>query len=237
MTDKVTEAMVEAAWEAFRDCPVDMCGDHDEEQKKCVVAALQAALVQAPVQVGEIGVKALEWEYKHQPYRSYPQWSAETVVGRYVVFDTTRSIEWYVEGKTQIHKADSVEEAQAAAQADYDQRIRSALALPLPVQEPVAWYRDNSFVYNFSLGKNRPHNATSNPNEWVPLYLHPETASVREGWKLVPIEPTPEMLGAWYRYKNGHHWPDEPPPRDTSDYGAYRAMLAASPNKDGSTDA
>lgn len=50
------------------------------------------------------------------------------------------------------------------------------------------------------------------------------------GWKLVPIEPKPEMLGAWYRYKNGHHWPDEPPPRDTSDYGAYRAMLAASPS-------
>jgi hypothetical protein len=45
----------------------------------------------------------------------------------------------------------------------------------------------------------------------------------------VPVEPTPEMLGAWYRYKNGHHWPDEPPPRDTSDYGAYRAMLAAAP--------
>ena len=48
-------------------------------------------------------------------------------------------------------------------------------------------------------------------------------------WKLVPIDPNPEMLGAWYRYKNGHHWPDEPPPRDTSDYGAYRAMLSAAP--------
>lgn len=49
-------------------------------------------------------------------------------------------------------------------------------------------------------------------------------------WRIVPSDPTPEMLGAWYRYKNGHHWPDEPPPRDTSDYGAYRAMLAAAPS-------
>lgn len=50
-----------------------------------------------------------------------------------------------------------------------------------------------------------------------------------KGWQIVPSDPTPEMLGAWYRYKNGHHWPDEPTPRDTSDCGAYRAMLAAAP--------
>lgn len=42
-------------------------------------------------------------------------------------------------------------------------------------------------------------------------------------------EPTPEMLGAWYRVKNGHHFHDECPPEDTSDYAAYRAMLSASP--------
>lgn len=57
----------------------------------------------------------------------------------------------------------------------------------------------------------------------------PVAPAVPEGWKLVPLEPKPEMLGAWYRYKNGHHWPDEPVPPDTSDYGAYRAMLAAAP--------
>lgn len=56
-----------------------------------------------------------------------------------------------------------------------------------------------------------------------------QAVGVPEGWKLVPVEPTPEMIGAWYRYKNGHHWPDDPAPEDTSDYGAYRAMLAASP--------
>lgn len=50
----------------------------------------------------------------------------------------------------------------------------------------------------------------------------------QEGMVLVPKEPTPEMLGAWYRYKNGHYFHGEEPPRDTSDVGAYRAMLAAS---------
>lgn len=54
-----------------------------------------------------------------------------------------------------------------------------------------------------------------------------------EGWRLVPVEPTPEMLGAWYRYKNGHRWPGEEPATDTSDVGAYRAMLAASPTGKG----
>ncbi len=52
-------------------------------------------------------------------------------------------------------------------------------------------------------------------------------APVGDGYVLVPKVPTPEMLGAWNRYKNGHHFHDEPPPPDTSDYGAYRAMLAA----------
>lgn len=49
-------------------------------------------------------------------------------------------------------------------------------------------------------------------------------------WAIVPVEPTPELVGAWYRHKNGFHWYNEPAPEDTSDYGAYRAMLAASPS-------
>lgn len=48
-----------------------------------------------------------------------------------------------------------------------------------------------------------------------------------EGMVLVPVEPTPEMLGAFWRQKNcgtqqiGEHGPD------TDDYSAYRAMLTA----------
>lgn len=45
---------------------------------------------------------------------------------------------------------------------------------------------------------------------------------------IVPVEPTPEMISAWYRHKDGFHFVGEELPRDTSDYGAYRAMIQAS---------
>ena len=59
------------------------------------------------------------------------------------------------------------------------------------------------------------------------------TDAVREALR----EPTPEIIGAWWRVKNGHHFHDEPAPTDTSDYAAYRAMLAASPLAEGNGDA
>lgn len=52
------------------------------------------------------------------------------------------------------------------------------------------------------------------------------------GWRIVPTEPTPDMVGAWYRYKSGRHLHDETAPGDTSDYGAYRAMISAAPRLD-----
>ena len=48
------------------------------------------------------------------------------------------------------------------------------------------------------------------------------------GCVVVRKEPMPEAVGAWWRVKNGHHYHDEPPPTDTSDYAAYRAMISAS---------
>jgi hypothetical protein len=77
-------------------------------------------------------------------------------------------------------------DAQAAAQADYETRVQSALGV----------------------------------------------AIVPSDWQFVPKQPYPEVVGAWYRYKNGHRFHDEPAPADTSDYGAYRAMLAAMPKYD-----
>lgn len=73
----------------------------------------------------------------------------------------------------------------------------------------------------------KPEDAAIIANGVITAYL--AATSQDEGWRLVPVEPTPEMLGAWYRYKNGHRWPGEEPARDTSDVGAYEAMLAAAP--------
>jgi hypothetical protein len=53
------------------------------------------------------------------------------------------------------------------------------------------------------------------------------------GWKLVPVEPTPEMLAAFWRQKNvGTQTigPIDTSTMDCSDYAAYRAMLAAAPS-------
>lgn len=63
-----------------------------------------------------------------------------------------------------------------------------------------------------------------------PLPAPAEARSEQVSWALVPREPTPEMVGAFWRVKNGHHFADEPPPTDTSDYAAYRAMVAAAPS-------
>lgn len=56
---EITEAMIEAAWQAFGDSPIYMCGDHDEEQRKCVVAAISAALALSAGQAQQ-SVKALD---------------------------------------------------------------------------------------------------------------------------------------------------------------------------------
>jgi hypothetical protein len=53
----------------------------------------------------------------------------------------------------------------------------------------------------------------------------PASGNPPSGWVLVPLEPTPEAVAAWWRVKNGHHHHDEPPPADTSDYAAYRALV------------
>lgn len=56
---------------------------------------------------------------------------------------------------------------------------------------------------------------------WIMEDLH------RAGFRVAPLEPTPEMLAAWYKVKNGFHYHHESPPTDTSDVAAYRALLAA----------
>ncbi len=63
----------------------------------------------------------------------------------------------------------------------------------------------------------------------MPLYTAQPTAqpAVPEGWKLVPVEPTQEMLDAFkHRYKEGDFWRERI-------HGAVAAMLAAAPEQKG----
>lgn len=47
---RLDEAALEVAYKAYLDCPIDMCGDHDEECEKTVRAAIVAYLEAAAPQ-------------------------------------------------------------------------------------------------------------------------------------------------------------------------------------------
>lgn len=81
--------------------------------------------------------------------------------------------------------------------------------------QPVAYavFADNGNIRIWSTDKG----ITENVGVPVPLYTAPPAPAVPEGWKLVPVEPTEEMLRAAFR--------------EASVYSpaAYRAMLGAAP--------
>ena len=65
------------------------------------------------------------------------------------------------------------------------------------------------------------------------------TAKAPDGWKLVPVEPTPEMMAAWTAetvkqvfgcYQQASHGERG---REDARFTAYRAMLAAAPSPNG----
>lgn len=78
-----------------------------------------------------VKVKKLEW-YKFQSVENIGQYSADTIVGEYYInIDTCGNPEkpWEVWGLENNHSATfaTVDEAKAAAQADYEKLILSAL--------------------------------------------------------------------------------------------------------------
>ena len=88
-------------------------------------------------------------------------------------------------------------------------------------QEPVAWIKrhilDTSTDVYVETNKYDAEQWLSQYKEgfaWIePLYLHP-ASSIPEGWKLVPIEPTPEMQNVMDK---------------GSAYNTWRNMLDAAP--------
>lgn len=72
---------------------------------------------------------------------------------------------------------DTIEEAKAAAQSDYERRILSALSVPVPVPaqeaEPFAWYwHDDHGCLCIAADSRKPEF----PEAVNPLYLHPTPA-------------------------------------------------------------
>jgi hypothetical protein len=81
-----------------------------------------------------VAVKALRWQ--HYPHAFPPCWCADTPFGDYTIDESCGSDSPSYEARGPLARVLSVTEglpeAQAAAQADYEQRVRSALASPTP---------------------------------------------------------------------------------------------------------
>lgn len=145
-----------------------------------------------------VTVKPLEWTKAADGDLS----RAETIIDTYRVWTHHESDGrwfWCLTGVVDGHAKDEAT-AKAAAQADYEQRILSALS-PSPVPAPL------------------PGSGETESN-------YPE---IPDGWKLVPVEPTKEMIDAGLRKNasNPHPWCP----------AVYRAMLAASPANPAETQA
>ncbi|MCO7727820.1 hypothetical protein NJB93_14610 [Brucella intermedia] len=108
----VSDNAVKAAQKAYRECE----GDSTESHR----AAITAALPFLPVQGA---VKKLEWgELRYTEDYSFAQ-DAETSIGRYIATDNG----WFLQGQSGWKDENDIEAAKAAAQADYEARILSAI--------------------------------------------------------------------------------------------------------------
>ena len=125
---------------------------------------------------------------------------------------------------------DSGEDAGRGVTSMQLNKARDAIALceadMARVDEPVAWIAPQGEGFRVHLGATKPEYA----HLWEPLYATPKEAAA-PGWKLVPIEPTNEMLVAWC---DAHGSTEEHRPVwklsvDRQAFYTYKAMLAAAP--------
>ena len=138
--------------------------------ENCAHSAWQyrASISSRSAEAGKPVVGVLVWR---KPLTSNSLSRTNSIIGAYRVWthhEANGQWFWQLEDGEE-HVVGSEAEGKAAAQADYEARILSALSMPADI-EPVAWHRCKSFMHHFVLGAERPANNTSNPNEWTPLY-------------------------------------------------------------------
>lgn len=125
----------------------------------------------ASVKAGEVvAVRPLEWVDRGDGV--HPRFIARTIVGDYAI-DKTKggAFAWWVpvlRGKIEEHTLDA---AKAAAQADYEARIRSALVVEPVKGEPVAWLR-------CAVEGDAPKPCNEDDDGAFPVYRATPTASV-----------------------------------------------------------
>jgi hypothetical protein len=197
MTVTNTPERIRVAQDAdgFWTCREAISGSQEYVRVDILEAALsRSAEAGKPV----VKVKALEWTvFCSRTGNSV----AKTPFGEYVIQIEPDGWCLYLLNNDDAHASYSMSDfAKAAAQADYEARIRSALSTPADI-EPVAWlvrdglYRDQAFV-NQQIAQNRAEERGMN-SEIVPLYAAPvavrEPVSVPEGWRPIDTFPRKKM--------------------------------------------
>jgi NTP pyrophosphatase (non-canonical NTP hydrolase) len=153
----------------------------------------------ASVKAGEVVVvKALEWR-DHRP-DSFPEpaWSAQTPFGFYNIEEVSASDSPAYVVRLHAHHfiadKDSLDAAKAAAQADYEARIRSALVVEPVKGEPVGYISPATLEALNDPNGSGPVVAAAGYDTLIPIYAAtPDTSSsvgLREalGWLLDAIK-------------------------------------------------
>lgn len=181
ITDKMMDAFANSFWPTSSEIVIDRYGTY-------IRAALEAALSASDAEpVCTVAAKALEWVYvsyggiAHTPFGMYE--ARFNMHGR----DTSQYEMIPAGGTLPVSFHDSLKEAKAAAQADYDARVRSALVSPadtspvipegwqLVPNEPTAYlvkrYSNDGVLFDTELSFTRPIIHSTARTEFEPLYL------------------------------------------------------------------
>lgn len=161
-------------------------------------AAICEEAAEALSRASAVKVKALEWEERVGVEGTF---DAYTSIGHYIATITDDELGmWFVVGLTQSNYCEpDIGIVKAAAQADYERRIRSTLEPAAPEgrqdDKPVAWVRKWNFrgtprADEFTDNADRAEQWRTHPqtNEVIPLYTRPTEQAVTEaqGWRLMP---------------------------------------------------
>jgi hypothetical protein len=77
--------------------------------------------------MSEIKFKPLEWEHWDENPVTYERWYARTILGEYRIYRAPDGYQYYASFGGDMHDQSTLEEAKAAVQHMYEQRILSAL--------------------------------------------------------------------------------------------------------------
>ncbi|RWO29625.1 MAG: hypothetical protein EOS10_22550 [Mesorhizobium sp.] len=182
----VTTAQMIRASKAYDECPADH------------ITALRAAVEAALVPVPAVAVKGLEWTGPNVNGEYHTKRSLRSLVA-YSMYPRTNGF-WLTEIGIPV---DNLEQGYEAAQADYEARIRSALAPAIQaVPEPATAYQraEESLCTCGAAGSGEGHThwcdwQSSEWRKWGDAFDAP--AQAVPDMVLVPREPTEAMLNAF----------------------------------------